>query len=51
MIFTNETTSRFLEIADIALLSLVTEMDIVLVDMPEILLRMKVGHNHSLAEL
>lgn len=51
MLFTRETHTKFLEVGDITMLSLLTNTDIALVDMPELLLRMKVAHGHSLAEL
>ena len=51
MLFTKATHPKFLEVGDVTMLSLLTNTDIALVDMPELLLRMKVGNDHSLAEL
>jgi len=51
LLYTKETNTRFLEVCDITMLSLLTNVDIALVDMPELLLRMKIAHSHSLAEL
>lgn len=50
-LMTAESSSRFLEVNEIMLQALMTNIDIALVDMPELLLRMKVAHTHSLAEL
>ena len=51
-IFPRETTTvNFLELNDIVMQSLLTNLNIALVDMPEVLLRMKVANNHSLHEL
>lgn len=51
LIYTKHSTSRFLQINDILMQGLLTNMDIAMVDMPEILLRMNIAHNHSLEDL
>ena len=48
---TEQSHSKFFEINELLLQAVMTNMDIALIDMPEILLRMKIAHNHSLAEL
>lgn len=48
---TAESNSRFLEVNEILIQGLMTNIDIALIDMPELLLRMKVAHTYSLAEL
>ena len=51
-LFPRETTTvNFLELNDIMMQGLLTNLNIALVDMPEVLLRMKVANNHSLQEL
>ena len=50
-IFTSESSSKFIELNDIVMQGLLTNINIALVDMPEVLLRMKVANNHSLKEL
>ena len=51
MLFSNESSSKFLELNDVLMQGLLTNMNIALVDMPEVLLRMKIANNHSLTEL
>jgi len=51
LIYTKQSTSRFLQINDILMQGLLTNMEIALVDMPEVLLRMNIAHNHSLEDL
>ena len=43
--------SDYLEVNEVLMKTLPTNIDIALVDMPELLLRMKVAHAHSLADL
>jgi len=50
-LFTKESSSRFLEVNDILMQAMMANIDVALVDMPEILLRMKVAHSHSLSDL
>ena len=51
LLYTKETAARFLELNDLTMLSLMANMDVALVDMPELLLRMKIANDHSLEEL
>lgn len=50
-IFTSQSSSNFMELNDILVQAMMTNMDVALIDMPEILLRMKIANNHSLEEL
>ena len=50
-IFTPESTAKFHQLNDVVMQGLLSGRDIALVDMPEILLRMKIGASYSLKEL
>ena len=50
-IFTDENQSRHFEINQIICQALLTQTDVAMIDMPELLLRMQVVNNHSLAEI
>lgn len=51
MLYTNESPSKFFELNDVLMQGLLTNLDIALIDMPEVLLRMKIANEHSLKDL
>ena len=50
-VFTDENQSRHFEINQIICQALMSQTDVALIDMPELLLRMHVVANHSIAEI
>ena len=50
-IFTNENQSIHVEINQILLQAIMLQQDVALIDMPQLLLRMKIVNEHSLAEI
>ena len=50
-VFTDENQSRHFEINQIICQALMSQTDVALIDMPELLLRMHVVANHSLTEI
>lgn len=50
-IFTNQSPSKYFQLNDIVLYLLLLGQDVTLIDMPELLLRMKIGSMYSLDEL
>lgn len=51
LLYSKQSASRFLEVNDILMQAMLTNMDVALVDMPELLLRMKIASTHSLEDL
>lgn len=51
ILYTGQTSCRFIDVNDVLMHTVLSTSEIALIDMPEILLRMKVAHEHSLDDL
>ena len=51
LFFTKQSMSRYLEVNEVLMQSMLTQTDVALIDMPELLLRMKIGNELTLEDL